>query len=146
LIQIIVPGFETCSLEPICNGEETERVRTMSKDAEYFRKKLLALKKEAEERLQAIERDMRHEEAPKDWEDRASETENDETLESLAQLTQRELMQINEALTRIDEGDYFTCNECGAPIPEERLELLPYTTLCVNCAEALERQQRSGML
>lgn len=118
----------------------------MSKDVEYFRNKLLVLKKEAEERLEAIERDMRHEDVPKDWEDRASETENDETLESLALLTQRELEQINEALARIDEGSYFTCSECGAPIPEQRLELLPYTTLCVNCAEALEKQQHANTL
>jgi len=94
----------------------------MSKDLEYFRNKLLALKKEAEERLQA--------------------TENDETLESLALLTERELQQINAALARIDEGSYFNCSECGAPIPEARLELLPFTTLCVQCAELLEKRQR----
>jgi len=114
----------------------------MSKDLEYFRNKLLTLKKEAEERLQAIERDIQHEDAPKDWEDRASETENDETLESLALLTERELEQINAALARIDDGSYFNCSECGAPIPEARLELLPYTTLCVQCAELLEKRQR----
>ncbi len=114
----------------------------MSKDLEYFRNKLLSLKKEAEERLQKIEQDIQHEDAPKDWEDRATETENDETLESLGLLTEQELVQINAALARIDEGSYFHCSECGATIPEARLELLPYTTLCVNCAELLEKQQR----
>ncbi len=117
----------------------------MTHDTEHFRQKLLALKKEATERLEAIKKDMRHENIPKDWEDRASETENDETLESLMLLTERELEQINEALARIDAGSYFTCSECGAPIPEQRLELLPFTTLCVNCAELHEKQERLGL-
>ncbi len=117
----------------------------MSKDPDYFRNRLLALKKEASERLEAIRKDIRHEDIPKDWEDRASETENDETLESLMLLTERELAQINDALARIEEGSYFTCSECGAPIPEERLELLPFTTLCVNCAELHEKQERVGL-
>jgi len=117
----------------------------MSKDLEHFRNKLLALKQEATERLEAIRKDIRHEDIPKDWEDRASETENDETLESLMLLTERELEQINAALARIESGDYFTCSECGAPIPEQRLELLPFSTLCVNCAEQHEKQERLGL-
>ncbi len=117
----------------------------MTKDLEHFKNKLLALRQEASERLEAIRKDIRHEDIPKDWEDRASETENDETLESLMLLTERELEQIQEALARIEEGSYFTCSECGAPIPEERLELLPFTTLCVNCAELLEKQERLGI-
>lgn len=40
---------------------------------------------------------------------------------------------INEALVRIDEGTYGWCEWCGAPINEERLEAVPYTSLCLRC-------------
>jgi len=117
----------------------------MSHDLQHFRQRLLKQKQEASERLAAIRQDIRHENIPKDWEDRASETENDEALESLMLLTQRELTQIDAALARIGSGDYFTCSECGEAIPEQRLELLPFTTLCINCAELHEKQERLGL-
>ncbi|MDH5601483.1 MAG: TraR/DksA C4-type zinc finger protein [Gammaproteobacteria bacterium] len=34
----------------------------------------------------------------------------------------------------MESGEYFTCKFCGKDIPPERLELLPFTTTCVNCA------------
>lgn len=38
------------------------------------------------------------------------------------------------ALTRLREGKYGICESCGAPIPLERLEILPHATECVSCA------------
>jgi RNA polymerase-binding transcription factor DksA len=54
--------------------------------------------------------------------------ELDETLEENAEHVVRE---IDVALARIDDGTYGTCVVCGAPIPEERLEAVPYATLCI---------------
>ncbi len=51
---------------------------------------------------------------------------------------QQSIQQINEALLRIEEGTYGTCEKCGNAIPRERLEILPYARLCVPC------QQRHG--
>ena len=39
-----------------------------------------------------------------------------------------------EALGRIADGSYGRCDECGKAIPVARLEALPYTKLCVDCA------------
>ena len=39
------------------------------------------------------------------------------------------------ALKRIDDGTYGTCEECGEPIPSERLAAIPYTPFCVRCAQ-----------
>ncbi len=44
------------------------------------------------------------------------------------------LAQVDYALERMDAGGYGTCERCGADIPVTRLEVLPYTTLCVECA------------
>jgi DnaK suppressor protein len=39
------------------------------------------------------------------------------------------------ALERLDKGEYGICESCGVAIPIARLEVLPYTTLCVECAQ-----------
>ncbi len=41
------------------------------------------------------------------------------------------------ALRRIDEGTYGTCENCGQPVPEERLKAIPWTRYCTKCAQAL---------
>lgn len=45
-----------------------------------------------------------------------------------------ELRDVDAALSRIDEGTYAVCVTCGKSIEEERLELLPATTVCASCA------------
>jgi len=42
--------------------------------------------------------------------------------------------QIEDALQRLDEGSYGTCERCGETIPPERLAAVPWTGLCVGCA------------
>ncbi|MGD6748540.1 TraR/DksA family transcriptional regulator [Streptomyces sp. BH105] len=43
------------------------------------------------------------------------------------------LQDIDAALARIKDGTYGTCQSCRTPVPEERLEILPYTRYCVTC-------------
>ena len=45
------------------------------------------------------------------------------------------LRAINDALAKLDQGDYGYCDECGAPIDPERLATLPFTTKCRVCKE-----------
>jgi len=52
------------------------------------------------------------------------------------------LEQVNAALHRIDEGTYGICASCGGVIAAERLEALPYATLCISCQAARERTRR----
>lgn len=69
-----------------------------------------------------------------DFEDRATERETDEVLESLGTAELAELKQINAALERVDAGTYGVCVSCGEDISNERLEVLPHTPKCRNCA------------
>lgn len=48
--------------------------------------------------------------------------------------------QLEEALERLEEGDYGICESCGRPIDPERLEILPRTSLCVDCAREAEQE------
>jgi len=59
---------------------------------------------------------------------------------SLLENEEEVLTQIESALARIEKGTYGTCEECSAPIPKGRLEALPYTPRCVNCARKLEKR------
>ena len=71
--------------------------------------------------------------------DHASEMldrEVDESLEENAELLVRD---IDQALRKIDDGTYGTCERCGQDIPEERLDAVPYATLCVSCKQLEER-------
>ena len=107
-------------------------------DTNHYRKILLDLKSEVSGRINSIDRDIRHEGMSADWSEQASERENDEVLESLGNNSEQELQMIRYALQRIEDGSYFHCDECGAEIPEARLELLPFTPYCVDCAEQTE--------
>lgn len=53
---------------------------------------------------------------------------------SLARNASDLLAQVEEALERIRRGAYGICEGCGKPIPVARLDALPHTKLCVDCA------------
>jgi RNA polymerase-binding protein DksA len=72
--------------------------------------------------------------------DHASEMldrEVDESLEENAELLVRD---IDQALRKIDDGTYGKCERCGQDIPEERLDAVPYASLCVSCKQLEERE------
>ena len=84
-------------------------------------------------RVGKIEADLRstHD---RDWQERASELENDEVLEGLDEMSLTEARQIREALRRIERGVYGICSTCSQPISAERLSAIPTTDTCVGCA------------
>ncbi len=107
-------------------------------DENRFRKRLLDMRNELTRRLRSIDHDIRHEGMTADWSEQASERENDEVLESLGSNSEVELRMIEHALRKIEDGNYFLCDNCGEDIPAARLELLPFTPYCVRCAEEFE--------
>lgn len=69
-----------------------------------------------------------------DSEDLAIEREGDEVLESIGNAGLLEIRRIEAALARIELGDYGLCVTCGGSIEPERLDALPDTPFCRNCA------------
>jgi len=84
-------------------------------------------------RVSKIESDLR-EPGSTDWQDRASERQNEEVLEQLGVAERAEIADIRAALLRIKEGRYTRCGRCGGPIESKRLQALPYTNACIACA------------
>ena len=53
--------------------------------------------------------------------------------------TGKALEEIEEALQRLEGGEYGHCESCGVEIPDARLEALPHARFCIKCQEELER-------
>jgi YteA family regulatory protein len=117
-----------------------------------FKKRLEEMKQEETEIAQRIEDGLRI--ALTDSIDELSLYDNhpgdvgDTTFErgkdlGLKLFTQDRLAMIEEALHSVDEGTYGTCESCGKEIDIERLEAVPYTTLCIDCKNNLEDLERN---
>lgn len=102
-------------------------------DKELYRTRLLDRLQELDTRLQGIEVVL-DEPADADDEERATEREGDEVLEGLGNAGLQEINLIKHALTRIDNDTYGICTACGEDISEKRLDLLPHTPMCRDCA------------
>ena len=54
------------------------------------------------------------------------------------------IFKIQEALRRLDDGEYGVCEECGENIGIERLKARPVTTLCIECKSSQEMEERKA--
>lgn len=102
-------------------------------NVQQYEKRLHDRLAELGERLEEIEDDL-EEKADDDFEERAIERENDEVLENLGSAGLAEIRMIQAALARLREGTFGTCVACGEPISSERLDILPHTPRCKDCA------------
>ncbi len=74
--------------------------------------------------------------------DLGTETFEREKDLSILEQVEAELADVEHALRRLDEGTYGTCEVCGKPIPEERLEAMPATRFCLEHQAEAEREVR----
>jgi DnaK suppressor protein len=73
----------------------------------------------------------------------SSEADIQEDLEfALIQMKSETLNKINDAMLRLEQGDYGYCFECGEEIAEKRLRALPFAVRCKDCEEAKENAER----
>ncbi|MCW5253107.1 MULTISPECIES: TraR/DksA family transcriptional regulator [unclassified Streptomyces] len=60
-------------------------------------------------------------------------SQDDQLMSAQKDAIERVLKEIDEAFARVENGTYGTCLGCSKPVPDERLEILPYTRHCVAC-------------
>ncbi|MDF1774493.1 MAG: TraR/DksA family transcriptional regulator [Rhizobiaceae bacterium] len=101
-------------------------------DYEIYRKRMEARRAELVARLTKIE-DLLDDPADPDVEERATERESDEVFELQGLAGQEEIQAIDAALKRMENKVYGICLSCGEPISDERLDAVPYATLCKKC-------------
>jgi DnaK suppressor protein len=69
----------------------------------------------------------------------SSEADIQDDIEfALIQMKSETLNKVNDALMRLEQGDYGNCFECGEEIAEKRLRALPFAVRCKDCEEARE--------
>jgi len=72
--------------------------------------------------------------------DLGTDTYEQEVATDLVDNESNRLKQVRAALDRIDQGTFGRCEHCGRDIERKRLQVVPYTTLCIDCAREVERQ------
>ena len=58
---------------------------------------------------------------------------------ALRERSRVELGRVDAALRALDDGTYGTCTSCGKPIARERLEAIPWSATCIDCARKTGR-------
>ena len=69
-----------------------------------------------------------------DMEEQRTEIDDQEVNQGLDDMVNQEIMQVRAALSRIEDGTYGTCSNCGKDIAPARLEAQPMATRCIDCA------------
>ncbi len=77
--------------------------------------------------------------------DIASSERDRELSYMLGDRERKKVREIDNALLKIKEGTYGTCDECGEPISKKRLKIIPYSNLCINCQSRLEEEEKKQM-
>lgn len=115
--------------KPMTNRERYDVLRRMLEER----------RGEIQEKLRAI-----REEIPS-YQDEVRDTEEQSVTDfaqemdfALMEMKAQTLIRIDEALQRVDQGTYGTCDECGQDIAEARLLAVPFALLCLECQEREE--------
>jgi DnaK suppressor protein len=105
----------------------------MNKEYATIKDQLLGKLKELEERSERLENSL-SQPGEADSEENAILHEDDQVLEGLSNLATHDIHEIRMAIDRIDRGTYGVCTQCHRAIAKARLNALPFTSTCVDCA------------
>lgn len=112
-------------------------------DIQYFQELLNGMLSDILEKSEATIEDMTESgEVYADPADRAT-AESDRAFTLRLRDRERKLIKkINQALQRIEDGDFGVCQECGEEISVPRLKARPMTTLCIHCKSKQEEDEK----
>ena len=113
------------------------------KELDFFREllaeKRVELMHEAERAVDGMSGDKENMPDPTD---RASLESNRNFMLRIRDRERKLVTKIDEALQRIEDGTYGICEECEEPIGVERMKARPVTTLCIDCKNAQEAEEK----
>jgi DnaK suppressor protein len=115
---------------------KTEKRRRKKMNLETVKQNLLDKQAEITSRVDRTHKHIHHKEEPvsADFSEQVTEMENEEIIHALDEEGRAELRQIQHALQRLEQGQYEICASCGENINQQRLEAIPETDQCINCA------------
>lgn len=112
------------------------------KEKQHYKKKLLERKKEIIDKLSEVYNESKEAEPEiaQDVGDRAESSYTKEFLLSLSDAERKQLSLIDEALKRIEDCEYGTCQMCHRDISKKRLKAIPWAPYCINCQQKAEEE------
>jgi len=120
---------------------KSKQAKAAANGFEDLRQQLIVQRQEI---MDLYEHDLREgqrasDEGSEDVVDRANSAYNREFMFSLSGTERETLFMIEEALERLDNGGYGTCNSCSDEIPAARLKAVPWARYCIDCQELEEK-------
>jgi DnaK suppressor protein len=112
---------------------------TLEKKRDEIRQNLASLTEAHPTPVGAIEAN----DGPQDFEDVAVDFLEMQQEQSIQFNEQALLTEVEQALERLDNGTYGKCVVCGLPIPEKRLQAIPWAARCIKDEEQLEQRNLS---
>ncbi|MCA1744096.1 MAG: RNA polymerase-binding protein DksA [Desulfonatronovibrio sp.] len=111
-------------------------------DIEYFKELLIKMREEIQQKGENTIEDMTEErEMFADPADRASAESDRSFILRLRDRDRKLIQKIEQALQRIEEGNFGFCDDCGEDISVPRLKARPVTTLCIKCKSKQEQEE-----
>ncbi len=112
------------------------------KERERYRNKLLKKKEEIVNKISETYNESKEVESgiAQDVVDKAESSYTKEFLLSLSDAEREQLLLIDEALKRIDKKELGICQRCGKDINKKRLDVVPWTSYCIDCQEIEEEE------
>jgi DnaK suppressor protein len=115
-------------------------------DTTTARKRLEEIRGEIERSISVLTGEYDHEARasgyPQDPADAGSNLSESDRSEAMLAAAKSQRTDVLDALRRIELGTYGTCADCGAGVPEGRLEAKPEAARCVKCQAKRDRMQR----
>lgn len=112
------------------------------KERERYRNKILKKKEEIVNKISETYNESKEVESgiAQDVVDKAESSYTKEFLLSLSNAEREQLLLIDEALKRIDKKELGICQRCGKDINKKRLDVVPWTSYCIDCQEIEEEE------
>jgi DnaK suppressor protein len=112
------------------------------KERERYRNKLLKKKEEIVNKISETYNESKEVESgiAQDVADKAESSYTKEFLLSLSNAEREQLLLIDDALKRIDKKELGICQRCGKDISKKRLDVVPWTSYCIDCQEIEEEE------
>ena len=110
-------------------------------ELDYFKSILLARKEQIEKNLAGVQEEITELQGQElnDEGDLASASSDSLVENAIISQQQKELSEIQNALAKIESGDYGICEMCEEPIGFQRLKVKPHAVYCIDCREIVEK-------
>lgn len=128
-------------VEPSPRPTPMPKSKIDAKHRKEFRTMLLRLRERLAGQIAALKNDSLNRDDNIDLAEDGTDAFERQFALSLVSSENDSVLEIDEALKKMDDGTYGLCEQCSQPISDPRLKALPFVKLCVGCQSAVEKNK-----